>query len=422
MPNPYRIRPPRKLDMQLPDLPKDVKFCRKCVMSNQRPRIVFDQEGVCNACRHAERKHFVIDWSSRSKELEDLLEKYRSKDGNYDVVVPGSGGKDSAFVAHQLKHRWGMNPLTVTWSPFEYTEIGYKNFRNFCYSGFDNILATPDGQLHRKLGRLAFDCIGDAFLPFTYGITSFAFQIAVKFGIRLVFFGENGEAEYGGNPASENLSGMPVEKWAESYFKGAGIDTLVQEGIETGILDAEESKKAFHLYRPPSMDEIIKSGAEFHWYSYYNKWVPQENYYYCREHTGFEANPEGRSEGTYSKYASLDDKTDGFHYFLGFIKFGFGRAMSDAAHEVRDGHITREEAVALVKRYDGEFPGKYFDHFLEYVDMDADEFWSVVDSWRPEHLWTKDGNEWKLRHAVYYDKDKVDTLPPPSESDSRDRK
>lgn len=400
----------RRLEKQVLDLPKKVRFCRKCVVSNQRPRIVFDDTGVCSACHYAEYKQ-RIDWKARERQLERLFEKHRRDDGNYDVVVPASGGKDSGFVAHQLKHRWGMNPLTVTWSPFEYTDIGYRNFRNFVYSGFDNLLATPNGALHRKLSKLSFLTLGDAWQPFTYGQVCYAFHIALKFGIKLVFFGENGEAEYGGDVKTVDIPGMPLEDWRINYFKGADLDELVKLGVAEGYFSENDARKSFHFYRPPPLDEMKKAGCEFHWYSYYQKWVPQENYYYCKKHTGLEANPDGRSEGTYSKYASLDDKMDGFHYYLGFIKFGIGRATSDAAHEVRDGHITREEAVALVKRYDGEFPKKYFREFLEYAEIDEEKFWEVVDGWRQPHIWIKDKNEWKLRHAAYYPEDGVDKLP-----------
>ena len=153
------------------------------------------------------------------------------------------------------------------------------------------------------------------------------------------------------------------------------------------------------FYEPPSLDDLGRLDVQMHWYGFYEHWIPQENYYYAAKHTGFQANP-ARTEGTYSKYASLDDKLDGFHYYLAYIKFGIGRATSDAAHEVRDGHITREEAVALVNRYDGEFPAKYYKEFLEYVDITEDEFWEVVDSYRRPNIWTKENNEWKLRHPV----------------------
>ena len=138
-----------------------------------------------------------------------------------------------------------------------------------------------------------------------------------------------------------------------------------------------------------------------HWFSYYKKWVPQENYYCAVEHTGFQANP-GRSEGTYSKYASLDDKTDGFHFYLAFIKFGIGRTTSDAAHEIRDGHLTREEGAALVHRYDGEFPEKYYKEFLAYLGITDQEFHEVIDFYRSlsPHLWEKREGQWVLKTRV----------------------
>lgn len=133
--------------------------------------------------------------------------------------------------------------------------------------------------------------------------------------------------------------------------------------------------------------------------SYYKNWIPQENYYYAVENTGFKANPV-RSEGTYSKYASLDDRLDGFHYYLMLIKFGIGRATSDAAHEIRDGHITREEGVALVKKFDEEKPSKYFSEMLKYMGIDEEHYWHIVDSFRLPHIWRKVNGEWKLRHTV----------------------
>jgi N-acetyl sugar amidotransferase len=294
-----------------------------------------------------------------------------------------------------------MHPLTVTWAPFAYTDIGWKNFYNFTQSGFNNLLCHPNGVFHRKLARLAFEELGDAWQPFTYGQICYAFHIALKFNIKLVFFGENGEAEYGGDPKNNYKSHMPLEDWAILYFKGPQIDDLIKNGLETkdyfSRKDFDDSDLNF--YRSPKPEDLKGKGIEMHWYSYYQRWVPQENYYYAIENTGFEANSE-RSEGTYSKYASLDDKMDGFHFYLAFIKFGIGRATSDASHEVRDGHITREEAVALVHRYDGEFPAKYFKEFLAYLDIDEEYFWKVVNSWRHPRIWTKLNGTWKLNKQV----------------------
>jgi len=393
----------KTLDRQLEKQPKEVVYCKKCVVSNQRPRITFDENGVCSACNYAHIKHNVIDWDQREQMLRELLDRHRSKDGSFDVIVPASGGKDSSYVAHQLKYVYGMHPLTVTWAPFMYTDIGWLNYINFKDHGYDNLLSFPNGIAHRKLARLAFELLGDAWEPFAYGQKAYAYHIAAKFGIPLMFYGESGELEYGGSTKNLEKPAEPIGDWKEFYYKGSGIDDLIEHGLEAGVFSPEETENnAFQLYRAPNEAELARVNPEMHWFSFYKKWVPQENYYYATEHCGFIANPDGRSEGTYSKYASLDDKTDGFHFYLAYIKFGIARATSDAAHEIRDGHLTREEGVALVHRYDGEFPKKYFPEFLEYLGITEDEFWEVIDFYRARagHLWVKQDGEWVLKHRV----------------------
>ncbi|MDK4736473.1 hypothetical protein [Rhizobium sp. CNPSo 3490] len=174
------------------------------------------------------------------------------------------------------------------------------------------------------------------------------------------------------------------------YFSGL----LPQFWAEHGVSLAD-----LYPFMAPRYDDIKKNETEIHFFGYYKFWDPQENYYYCLEHTGFTPNTE-RSEGTYSKYASLDDKIDGSRYYLAFIKFGIGRATSDTAHEIRDGKITREEGIALVKRYDHEFPSRHYKEFLEYCDINEDDFHEVIDSRRADHIWTKEGNDWRLRKPI----------------------
>jgi N-acetyl sugar amidotransferase len=371
--------------------PTEIQFCTRCVISNQRPRIRFDDEGVCSACRFAERKA-VIDWSTRERQLRALCDRYRSPDGSFDVIVPGSGGKDSGYVAHQLKYVYGMHPLTVTWAPHMYTDVGRQNFQAFINAGFDNILGTPNGKVHATLTRLAFEHMGDPFQPFVYGVKSLPIRIATAFNIPLVMYGENGEVEYGGDSKNEDKPTHDIAgDLLKHYWSGVGPMEWTKFGVPAADL---------LYYMPPPAAEIERVGVQCHFFSYYKRWVPQENYYYCIENIGFTPNPDGRSEGTYSKYASIDDKVDGFHYYLGFIKFGIGRATSDAAHEIRDGHLTRDEGVALVRRYDGEFPAKYLDDFLTYTDLTKERFCEVVDSFRSPNVWLDDGGVWRLRSQV----------------------
>ncbi|MDC0269649.1 N-acetyl sugar amidotransferase [Synechococcus sp. AH-551-N23] len=392
-------------------LPADVKFCKNCVISNQRPSstvefkskssdlksvIDFDSDGVCSACRfHTEKEH-GIDWEKRETQLLSLLDKHRRSDGSYDVIVPGSGGKDSAFASHILKYKYGMNPLTVTWAPHLYTNIGFENFQNWMHvGGLDNILYTPNGDLHRAMTKNAFHNLLHPFQPFIIGQRLIGPSFAQKFGVSLVFYGEN-QAEYG-NAIAENKNALmsmdyfSVENFKASLFGGLPLDKYLNED--------KFSLGDFSPYIPPSKDSLIASNVEVHYLGYYLKWDPQECFYYAVENTGFKPNYE-RTEGSYSKYSSIDDKIDPFHYFTTLIKFGIGRATYDASQEVRNEKITREEAMYLVEKYDTEFPSKYFSEFLDYIDTTESKFWETVEKFRSPHLWKKVNSDWKLRHTV----------------------
>jgi len=369
--------------------PSKVLFCKKCVISNQRPRIKLNQDGICNACINADNK-YKINWPEREKELKDLLSKYRKKNGKFDVIVPSSGGKDSAVVAYLLKYKYNMNPLTVTWAPNIYTDIGYQNFQGLIQSGFTNILGTPNGIAHRKLVRESLIEIGDPFQPFIYGQVSFPIKTALQYNISLIMDGENGELEYGGdnNASKKSFSSKDEIKYWFSNFEAS-------KWIKKGF-----TKKDMEIYMPPPRQEVFKKKITRKFWSYYNFWDPQEHYYFATKNTKFKPNPDGRSEGTYSKYASLDDAIDGFHFYFMYLKFGIGRATSDAAHEIRDRHLSREEGVKLVKKYDGEFPKKYFQTFLEYCSLTKKDFFKICDRWRADHLWKKINNKWILKNKI----------------------
>jgi N-acetyl sugar amidotransferase len=409
-------------------LPQDVKFCKRCVISNQRPNstveykhtaeskkvsIVFDEEGVCDACRHAERKGQIINWNDREEELKALCDRYRSNDGSYDCLVPGSGGKDSFYQSWVLKYKYGMNPLTCTWAPHMYTDWGWRNFDRWIHSGFDNYLLTPNGRIKRLMTRLAVENILHPFQPFIIGQKGFAPKFAAKMGISLIFYGEN-EAEYG-NPLKDNASAQrdydyfSTAKDDEIHFGGTSVESYINDyGVRRNELEA---------FMPSNPEELRKNNIEVHYLGYYLKWHPQDAYYHAVEHGGFEASPH-RTPGTYSKYNSLDDKIDDFHYHTTNVKFGIGRASYDSAQEVRSGDIEREEAVALVKRYDGEFPERFADDVFNYLSlpedmfpeaskrfeqpiMDREYYDALTNRFRPPHLWQYGNDGWSLRHTVF---------------------
>ncbi|WP_438426169.1 N-acetyl sugar amidotransferase [Aquimarina macrocephali] len=391
-------------------LPEEVKFCTKCVMSNQRPTSAiefkhtkdskkttmnFDEDGVCDACRTAEIKD-NIDWGMREEELVKLLDKYRKNDGSYDCLVPGSGGKDSAYQAHVLKYKYGMNPLTVTWPPILYTDYGLKNWKNWLDSGFDNISFYRNGKVMKLLTKLSIENLMHPFQTFILGQKNLAPKVAARYGINLIFYGEN-EAEYG-NPLADNTSSLRDK----SYYSFEKLDEIYLAGVSVKELMEKHDVRLSDLmsFFPPTTKELEQSNVEVHYLGYYLKWTPQEVYYYAVENTGFKARPH-RTQGTYSKYSGIDDKIDDLHFYTTFIKFGIGRATYDAAQEIRNKHITREEGVALVNRFDGEFPDRYFDEVMEYIDMKPDRFHELCDKFRSPHLWGKnEKEEWQLRHTV----------------------
>ncbi|MBU2113448.1 MAG: N-acetyl sugar amidotransferase [Gammaproteobacteria bacterium] len=409
-------------------LPSQVCFCKKCVISNQRPNsavefrhtkdsvkktIFFNEDGVCDACRFAETKHQGIDWDKREHELLALCEKYRSRNGSYDCLVPGSGGKDSFYTAHVLKYKYGMNPLTVTWAPHQYTEWGWRNMQAWIHSGFDNYLMTPNGRIHSLLTRLAVEKLFHPFQPFILGQKNLAPKMSALFNIPLVFYGEN-EAEYGNPIADADKAKRDV-----SYFSEQNYDDIYLGGVSVRELEQDFGVRRSELlpYLPIRPEEINNTNMEVHYLGYYLKWHPQSCYYYAVEHGGFEASPE-RTPGTYSKYNSIDDKIDDFHYYTTGIKFGIGRATYDAAQEIRSGDINRDEGVALVKRFDLEYPERFADEIFSYLSirekelpqavtqfeqpiMDRAYFDTLANTFRSPHLWQYENGKWQLRHTVW---------------------
>jgi N-acetyl sugar amidotransferase len=419
-------RPERNDLNALYGLPLEVKFCAKCAVSNQRPNsaqeyshtkdskkstIHFDENGVCDACKAAEHKH-RIDWQQRELELRELCDRFRRHDGGYDCVVPGSGGKDSFLAAHVLKYKYNMHPLTVTWAPHIYTDWGWRNLQNWIHAGFDNILSTPNGRVHRLLTRLATEVLFHPFQPFILGQKSIAPKMSALYNIPLVFYGEN-EAEYG-NPVADNS--QATRDW--SYFTASNPEDIFLSGVSLASLkrDFGLDDNDLQPYLPANPEDLKRTKTEVHYLGYYLKWHPQSSYYYSVEHGNFEASPE-RTPGTYSKYSGIDDRMEDLHYYTSFIKFGIGRATHDSSQEVRNNDITREEAMALVKRYDGEFPSRFIKEIFEYLSIPKEQFprasqmfeqpimtpeyfESLTNRARSPHIWKFENGAWVLRRTV----------------------
>ena len=392
-------------------LPLEVKFCKKCTMSNQRPSssvefknvkgekkrpLTFDDLGICDACNFSEKKKH-INWTDRDRMLRDLCDQFRRSDGRYDVVVPGSGGKDSVMAAHLLKYEYGMNPILVTWPPAIYTDIGSYNFNRWLETGFANYTYHQNRRVHRILTQQAYINLCHPFQPFILGQKNLAPKMSVLLDIPLVIFGEN-EAEYG-NAIADNEKPTRDPKYysadgrIEDLFLGGVSARELMERYKFTIADLE-------AYLPIDPNKLEEVGTEVHYLGYYRRWHPQETYYFSVENSGFMPNWH-RTEGSYSKYSSLDDKIDWLHYYTAHVKFGLGRATYDSAQEIRNGDITRDEAIALIRRYDGEYPHQYLKSCLDYMDITEQQFHDVIDEARTPHLWKLVGNDWKLKQPIW---------------------
>jgi len=392
-------------------LPTKVQFCKKCTMNNQRPSstiefknkpgdkkrvIAFDDEGICEACRFAEKKK-LIDWEKRQQELQDLCDRFRRTDGRYDVVVPGSGGKDSVMAVQILKEKYHMHPILITWPPHIYTRVGRRNFEAWLNSGFANYTYWPNQKVHRLLTKLAFENLVHPFQPFIIGQKNLAPKFSIQLDIPLVMFGEN-EAEYG-NPIADNKS---AKRDSSYYSMEHELDQIYLGGKNAKDLMKEHKLELSDLeaYLPTEPARLDKVGTEVHYLGYYLPWHPQETYYYSVENSDFLPN-DIRTEGSYSKYSSIDDKIDWLHYYTTFIKFGIGRATYDSAQEIRNGDITRDEGIRLIKRFDGEYPAMYLRECLEYMGISENRFHDIIEKARTPHLWEKENNKWVLRHKIW---------------------
>jgi N-acetyl sugar amidotransferase len=374
----YRLNPGEKVFM-----------CKKCLTLSTRPRVQYSNDGVCNACSWAELKKYVIDWSKRKQELISLCDKYRRKDGYWDVLVPCSGGKDSAYIAWKLKHEYGMNPLLVTLRvPFP-TENGKTNLELLVEQGFDHIMVTPNPIIYKKFMRWSFINEGRPKMPFEMGISLVTMFMAIKLGIPFIMYGEEGEEEYGGATTQIGKTKITRNYLINYYYNG-------HDPIE---YEKYFNKNDLLWWRLPSEAELKKADLYPTQWSHFENWDALHHYEYIKSKYGFVV-PDEPQVGTFTNYAQLDDKIQDLHAYMMYIKFGFGRAWSDACIEIRAGRMTREQGIEMIKKYDGVFPEKYLDDYLRFYDMTRDEFWGIVDSFRSPDIWSKVDGEWRLNFEI----------------------
>lgn len=388
-----------------------MKYCKRCVMPNTKPDLHFDEEGICAACRsYEERKE--VDWESRKKELDIILDKYRSKDGsNWDCIIPVSGGKDSTYQAIKMK-QLGMNPLCVTATTCHLSDIGRRNIENLKKLGFDYVEMSPNPQTRKKLNRIGLKQVGDISWPEHVGIFTIPVRAAVQYNVPLLIWGENSQNEYGG-PAAASENNVLDRRWLEEFGGLLGLrvtDLIGQEGIE-----------AKHLipYTYPTDEDLRRVGVTGLFLGHYIPWDGVSNALISQAH-GFECYPKA-VESNFLNYENVDNYQTGIHDYFKFLKFGFGRATDLACLHLRRGRLSRADAIEIVKKCDGKFPwtylGKPIEEILANIDMTLDEFIAICDKFTNKKIFKtdargnlvkdKDGNLIKINYPEIAEEDLI---------------
>ena len=373
---------------------KRIFWCKTCLNMSTRPRISFDENGSCNACNWKNEKK-ILDWDARQVELEQLLNKYRSSNGKgFDCIVPVSGGKDGSYVAYTLKHKYGMNPLAVTIRPALSLELGDENLSNFIASGYNHIHISPDAKIMQKLNKLGFIEKGFPYYGWLIAIKTAVIQTAMNFGIPLIFYGEDGEVEYGGSTESKYNPLYDIEYMKRVYFEG-GYDKVFEEILKQE--DVNDGDLAFWNF--PSDEQVAESELAFTHWSYFEAWDSYRNYVIAKEHCGLKEKEEGTA-GTFTNFSQNDQALYSLHAYLMYLKFGFGRATQDAGIEIRRGAMIREQALNLVMAYDNQYPHEFIELYLEYYQMTKDEFDAVLDKYANKNLFEKINGIWEPKFTV----------------------
>ena len=359
-------------------------FCKRCVMPHTKPDLKIDAEGVCSACRSFEQRR-EVDWAARRATFLELIGKYRAKDGSrWDCIVPVSGGKDSTYQVLRMR-QLGLNPLCVTATTCDLSEIGRRNIQNIKNLGVDYVEFSPNPVVRRKMNRIGLTQVGDISWPEHVGIFTIPVRAAVQFGVPLIVWGENSQDEYGG-PAAAAQNNVLNRRWLGEFGGLLGLrvsDLVGLEGIEKHHLIA---------YTYPSDEDLQRVGVTglflgfyFPWDGYSNALISQANGF-----TTFHTTV----EGSVVNYENLDNHQTGIHDYFKFLKFGFGRATDIACLHVRRGRITREDAIDMVRRHDGRFPwtylGKRLEDILEPLDMSVEDFVRVCDRFTNKRIFVTD--------------------------------
>ena len=368
-----------------------IQYCTRCCFPSTIEGLTFDDLGICNMCQSSEDK-MRIDWNQREKELRKILTKAKESSGNnYDCVLPISGGKDSFFQAHILTKVYNLNPLAVTFSHNWYSETGFYNLQ-LCLETFnlDHLQFTPARKTVNNLARKSLSLIGDSCWHCHAGVGSFPLQVAVMYKIPLLVWGESvNEAD------GRSTHSCPTLKFDRDYFTKVSARYTAEE-----IADKDVPLDRLQGFILPSYAEIENTGVWGFHLGDYIFWDDERQTEFIVNEYGWK---ETQMEGTYKRYKSAECIMSGMHDFTCYLKRGFGRSTWQASVDVRNGLLTREEAMELIKENDPTEP-QVMDYYLDITGINKEEFEKILEEKRLDELV---GKEFHIRKNPYPNEEKL---------------
>jgi N-acetyl sugar amidotransferase len=362
-------------------------YCTKCLLPNTKPDLKF-VNGICTACLNFERRS-EIDWVKREKEFIEIIKTRKTSSSSlWDCLIPVSGGKDSTYQVLKILEL-GFNPLCVTSTTCDLSEIGRVNIENIKNLGVDYIEFSPKKTVRKKLNRIGLRMVGDISWPEHVGMFTIPVSIATKFNIPTIIWGENSQNEYG-SPDEDSSSNFQLDRrWLEEFGGLIGLRVNDLVGIE------EIRQEDLLPYYYPSVEQLENGkGVLGLFLGHYFSWNGFNNYLLAQMH-GFKSFG-SKIDGSLVDYENLDNYQTGIHDYFKYLKFGFGRATDIASTFIRRGIISREHAKLIVENNEGKFPisylGKSTSDILKNIDMEMDEFELICDKFTNKKIFLTDSS------------------------------
>lgn len=371
-----------------------LKYCKKCLLPNTRPNVVIDEDGISNVWKTARDEKDNIDWISREELFQEVVKSAKERSKGYDCLIPVSGGKDSTWQVIKCLE-YGLNPLAVTWRTPARTELGEKNLENLKKLGVDHIDYQVNPKVEKKFMYESLVKYGTTALPMHMALFNIPLTVAVNYKIPLVVWGENSAFEYG--TTDDQLKGFKLNsEWLKSY--GVTHGTTAKDWISDDL-----TVKELTPYFGPDDNQLEASGVRAIFLGYYFNWDTETSLRTAKEH-GFKVRNEGPKTGYYN-YADIDDDFISIHHFIKWYKFGFTRLFDNLSIEIRNGRMTYDHALDIIKNYGIQEPKEDIERLCSFLEITETHFYEILETFRNQDIWSKKDGKWVIEDFLIKDWD-----------------